>query len=243
MTNNKFKLDNRLAEQIGRFIDENFLIHQKNWKRIPFDTEENRALQKKGVDLIWHGHNIDEKAKVNGFLNKSVTKNSVEIFQYNKDGWFISNSSITNNYAFECVSCDNTIATEEDLGKEGASNHITAVNYVLISRNRLKEMVESQTQATMVQIIEKARQFMEQSDKNYLDCFVNPDFYLTAKRKWNSLPINLTVPMHYIIRQSKVVHIEKGSFRIMEGDEVEKLAVETEKIFREEQGNYRKFCK
>ena len=118
--------DTAMADCIGRFMDNHFysLLGEK-WQRVV-----DPILQRRGVDVIFGGTNIDEKVKVkNGFLNKILEYPSFELSFVNRtlrrqNGWFVDRNNITDYYAFIAVFTD---ATDEYSISDGNIDHLNVL--------------------------------------------------------------------------------------------------------------------
>ena len=224
MTSNKFSKDDIIAFECGKFADEYFFRKSRqkdHFKRIPYDNSiENRKLQKEyGVDLYIESDGlscfIDEKAKVNGYVNKAPLRNSVEIMSHDKEGWFIDPKKKTNKYAFICISCDSSVTTEYDI----LSSNITDMLYIIVDKEELKEYLLKENGLSISKLIEDARMKL---NYNKPCIYIHEGHFLTCKKEWSSRPVNFAFNMEECLNLSKtiIIHITRDGFKKISKKEV-----------------------
>ena len=222
-----FRQNNKLADEVARFTDENFwMLNPKSrdtFNRIPYDTPENKAKQKKGIDLEVGGMKIDEKVKVRGCLNQPLEKTSFELFHHGeKLGWFLNPDSETTHYAFITLSCE-TGTTENEI----AYDNITTADYCIVQKECFINHLEEEYGITKESLEEEARLFY--LDKNagryarreYKSRGNGHTLYLTFSRfkedgRWTNAT-NLVFYMEDLRRQPfvRTVRITKNSTAVL----------------------------
>lgn len=215
MTNNIFRKDDLIATECAKFIDEYFWGKTKfDFKRIPYDNDrKHRQMQKDfGIDFVLKCKDtncyIDEKAKVNGYINKAPLRNSVEILSHFKDGWFIDSKKQTDKYAFICISCDNSVQSEYDVRCE----NITEMLYILVDRKELTEYFCNGNGIDVDTLRTDAWNLLKHDSRtNY------SKGRLTCTRRWESKPVNLAFDMVECLELSKtkIFHITKEKYEKM----------------------------
>lgn len=154
-----FRQNNKLADEVAMFTDENFwMLNPKCrdiFRRIPYDTPENQAKQKCGIDIEVGRMKIDEKVKVKNCLNIPLEKTSFELFHHGpKLGWFLKPESETTHYAFITLSCQTGIGENEV-----AHDNITTADYCLVQKEGFVRHLEEHYGITMESLEDDARLF------------------------------------------------------------------------------------
>lgn len=200
-----FRQNNKLADEVARFTDENFwMLNPKcrdTFNRIPYDTPENQAKQKRGIDLEVGKLKIDEKVKVRDCLNQPLEKTSFELFHHGeKLGWFLKPENETTHYAFITLSCEQGI-TENEI----THDNITDADYCIVQKEGLVSHLEEEYGITLEQLEEDARLFYLNKNagryarREYQSKGNGHTLYLTFSRfKEDGRPTNATNLVFYM---------------------------------------------
>ena len=193
---NQKEQDKSIEEVISDYT-QRYFWNDRNATRIT-----DKQMQYQGIDYQITGKsgriiNIDEKAKYKGALNQIFKFPSVEMSFTNRlglvqDGWFASDKTKTDYYAFLAIY---TSASEP---KDITFDNINKVNMLLVSKKDILDMVVNDIRHDAKALRDYCDLQIEANEKdiNNRKRYSHGRYWLTYSYFLNEKPVNLVIPRH-----------------------------------------------
>ena len=213
------KMDNRIEQNISKFLDENF------WSKFPngFIRQTEKKYQYQGIDITLLGNNnlsinFDLKAKVYGCLNSILQYPSFEVSFINRanqiqPGWFCQNLS-TDYYSFIGVY---TLNGNSEITSLSSSTAISACDVLWCKKQDVIDFVKQTT--SLNDLWNDAKELRHQSKLNGVQKnrkrYENANLWLTYSGQLFEKPVNLVMQRNTLenFKNSKHFYITKSEIK------------------------------